>query len=271
MSDSVNNSTTIAVNLPCAFCGYNLHSLESNGLCPECGRDIATSINGDFLIHDPPVWLARLVSGTTILLVSSLLLLLFSITTVIAANSGLNWGPLWTWMRFLYLAVPLLDLLGIWRITSRPAASGASREQSFRRWSRGAALFTLLCLLPEYLDFCIRPLSSYLLTIAVAVRDVLLLLFLRQCARRVPSQALAFHCTALACGTVLYHLMNVALLMSWNAWIRWSRPSIELFFLIFQFSAMTRVLWQTTLLFVLRRRFRKIAALSRGLTDTPHN
>lgn len=267
MSDPVNNSAIIATNLPCAFCGYNLRSLESNGLCPECGQDISTSIRGDFLIHEPSPWLARLVSGTTILLVSSLLFLLFSLIMVIAANSGLRWAPLYTWMRFLYLAIPLLELLGIWKITSRPAASDISRRQSLRLWSRAAALFTLLCLIPEYFDFCIRPLSNYILTIAVAVRDVLLLLCLREYAKRVPSRTLAFHCMALACGTVLYHLMNVVLLMSWNAWIRWSRPSIEFFLLIFQLSAMTRVSWQTILLFVLRARFRKIAALSRELTD----
>lgn len=35
------------LNMECIKCGYNLHGLKSDGVCPECGLSVAESLKGD--------------------------------------------------------------------------------------------------------------------------------------------------------------------------------------------------------------------------------
>ena len=44
MTDPEPISTTLDGDLPCFSCGYNLRGLQNTGLCPECGGEIARSI-----------------------------------------------------------------------------------------------------------------------------------------------------------------------------------------------------------------------------------
>ena len=43
----------IRTHVPCLGCGYDLYASQRNGLCPECGREVAYSISGFDLQIDP--------------------------------------------------------------------------------------------------------------------------------------------------------------------------------------------------------------------------
>ena len=47
-------------DLPCARCGYNLRSLAISGRCPECGKPVRWTIDGNWLRYGDPAHLTRL-------------------------------------------------------------------------------------------------------------------------------------------------------------------------------------------------------------------
>ena len=53
----------IAKDLDCLGCGYNLRTMESSGVCPECGTEVMRSIRGGFLKYATPQWVQSLASG----------------------------------------------------------------------------------------------------------------------------------------------------------------------------------------------------------------
>lgn len=61
----------------CVACGYSLHGLWSDGVCPECGRPILTRRKeiprySDNLIHAPMGWLQGFSFGSTMLALSGI-------------------------------------------------------------------------------------------------------------------------------------------------------------------------------------------------------
>ena len=66
-------ATTIASDIRCLQCQYNLRGLTEDGLCPECGHPIATSL----LLYTPQIqeqyrkWLTRIRSGALRLCIAS--------------------------------------------------------------------------------------------------------------------------------------------------------------------------------------------------------
>ncbi len=48
----------------CAFCDYNLLHQPLDGVCPECGEKIRLSLEGGFVAHADPLWVAQLTMGT---------------------------------------------------------------------------------------------------------------------------------------------------------------------------------------------------------------
>ena len=50
-------------DLPCRRCSYNLRSLATSSLCPECGSPVAHSMQGDRLRFSDPQWLNKLLIG----------------------------------------------------------------------------------------------------------------------------------------------------------------------------------------------------------------
>jgi hypothetical protein len=53
--------------LPCVRCGYALTALPTDGDCPECGTEIATSLAGDRIADADPRWLDLLQHGLRLL------------------------------------------------------------------------------------------------------------------------------------------------------------------------------------------------------------
>jgi hypothetical protein len=50
-------------DLPCRKCSYNLRTLSTDGLCPECGTPVALSLQRDLLASSDPKWVGKLFLG----------------------------------------------------------------------------------------------------------------------------------------------------------------------------------------------------------------
>lgn len=77
---------TVPDDLPCLGCGYNLKTLPTSGVCPECARDVATSIRRS-LIYANREWLVTVRQGTWWLLAGTVLFLVATGIEIIAVPS----------------------------------------------------------------------------------------------------------------------------------------------------------------------------------------
>ncbi len=60
---ALDSTGRIGRDLSCLQCGYNLRTLQPEGICPECGLPIFQSIRGDRLKYSDPEWVAKLARG----------------------------------------------------------------------------------------------------------------------------------------------------------------------------------------------------------------
>jgi hypothetical protein len=58
---------TVAADLACRRCGYNLRTLRADANCPECALPVAASAHGDALLYSDPSWLAKVTLGADLL------------------------------------------------------------------------------------------------------------------------------------------------------------------------------------------------------------
>ena len=78
----------VCVDAPCLNCGYNLRTLLTTGLCPECGQPVMPSLRGDLLRFAPPRWVRGLARGTLLILIA------MGVTVVIYLLSPIMMGIL---------------------------------------------------------------------------------------------------------------------------------------------------------------------------------
>lgn len=163
---SAENSTiqSIADDLPCRRCGYNLRGISSEGCCPECGLKICLIPYRDRpLSHSDPAWLGTLVRGITLLstvfLAWTLLLFIvgvaetfssasMSITFKICALAGpRSWvvplmirsrDPEMNGILAVLLLIPIaIHLYAIYLLTDRdPANRYEKRSRDWEFWAR---------------------------------------------------------------------------------------------------------------------------------------
>ncbi|MHC5027496.1 MAG: hypothetical protein ACYTGR_12150 [Planctomycetota bacterium] len=58
---------TLAQDLACRSCGYNLRGLPIEAVCPECETAVGRSVHGDLLAFCDPAWVERLARGMRLL------------------------------------------------------------------------------------------------------------------------------------------------------------------------------------------------------------
>lgn len=64
--DQARPQTIIETETPCLRCGYILRGLTKEGLCPECGAQVALSAADGYLPLSDPLWVQRLAQGATL-------------------------------------------------------------------------------------------------------------------------------------------------------------------------------------------------------------
>jgi len=107
MTDTAPPANTIAEDIPCRRCGYNLRGLNTAGACPECGTAIAQSLVGNMLRHADPEWLETLRSGASLKLWNIVLIIFGSIAAGLLVAAGIP--------ATVLVVISLLGgLLGLW-------------------------------------------------------------------------------------------------------------------------------------------------------------
>jgi hypothetical protein len=95
MTESVNESQAPAVvpslvesHALCRRCGYDLHGIPTDGLCPECGESVAASLRGNLLTAADPKWLASLLRGARMLLIGFVLCAVIGVIGAITSDDS---------------------------------------------------------------------------------------------------------------------------------------------------------------------------------------
>ncbi len=183
----------------CVDCGYNLRGLSVTGLCPECGRDIQLSMQGNFLRYANAEWVARVSRGADfviagIALASMLSGILFTLLTTGDISAVV--------FRHLLLSVFVLPTIGLWMLTTLdPVARVGEGLLSHRKIVRFTTLVALACpsAIVFLLSFTGKPVSFAYFIYLTAIGNQLVLVFalvqyLDTLALRIPDQALANMC-----------------------------------------------------------------------------
>lgn len=120
----------IARDVFCVGCGYNLRGLSPEQGCPECGRAIAPSLQGDRLQFADPDWLHRLGRGMAWIYVAFGLMLVNTYGLPLLLIGGLGWRPPAGFWR-VSDCLPVLAMLPAgWLATTRePRDLGLPRRQ----------------------------------------------------------------------------------------------------------------------------------------------
>jgi hypothetical protein len=126
---------TVLGDLPCRKCSYNLRTLPTTGVCPECGTPVAESIRSDRLADADPHWLRTIRLGVSFLWITWLLYVLWIALGVLLRLPTLEAR----WIQTLLGR--LLQAPGIWLTTTPdPGRQNDSANQKFSFACRTAAI-----------------------------------------------------------------------------------------------------------------------------------
>lgn len=138
------SAITIAFDLPCDACGYNLRTLASTAVCPECGKDVGESrrkyeAKRDELAHlrsCDATWLRAMHRGVALSFNLWLWSASISLLVAFVRLDALRWGNLFTQFVWMLAFVPIYVLghFAAWQLLTND-----------RRWV-SALLRVVLCL-----------------------------------------------------------------------------------------------------------------------------
>lgn len=193
---------------PCIHCGYNLRSLSTDGLCPECGSPVAHSFRGWHLRHADPAWLDRIHLGAALRLWSITAGLVAMICIAILTMLGMSglampMGWLMPPIAIVLLLSAVLSVGAAFVITAREPVTFLGHEGAFLRdVIRIAAVLTLLSGavtlmgLGELARSIARKLSMFFGVFVWTAE----LIYIRRLARRIPDPDLTRQTTTVFWG-----------------------------------------------------------------------
>jgi hypothetical protein len=139
-------ATTSQRVLSCGRCGYDLRGLPRDARCPECGTPLVLSLYGDYLRHQPPAWIERLVQGSGLLIASQIGWLVVS-GYWLARHGSYDWNVMVS-SPVTGVVVPLLltatNLVGVVLLTAPHPQQLDSLLSPRRLWRVLTAVMTVL-------------------------------------------------------------------------------------------------------------------------------
>ena len=127
-------------DLPCRKCSYNLRTLPTTAVCPECATPIADSMRSDLLHDGDPHWLQTVRRGVKLLWITCCLYALW----VAAVSLFLQASSLQEAQWIQILVGRLMQGAGIWLATT---------PDPRRRNQPGSANFSLACRAMAVINF----------------------------------------------------------------------------------------------------------------------
>jgi hypothetical protein len=126
----------VGVDTPCRNCSYNLRTLPTSALCPECGMSIALSLRSDLLRFSNPDWLILLRRGMICSFIGTLgmLILSYAFGRILPMGGGIGVVE--------QALAEALALGGTWIITT-PDPGGLGEDQ-YGPWRRAVRLLVVL-------------------------------------------------------------------------------------------------------------------------------
>ena len=106
------STLTVAADVACVKCEYNLRSLKAEGLCPECGGAVVDSLRSDALWLADQKWLETVRNGFALLTAD-----MFGLIALMML-AGLCWVVDWAFGVFLLSGLPLGALTGLMMLGS---------------------------------------------------------------------------------------------------------------------------------------------------------
>jgi hypothetical protein len=200
-------SFSLLEDLPCRSCGYNLRTLSTDTICPECGTPVVSSLRGELLRDADPAWLHWMNIGCTCL----------------------YWGVWCTFIAYIFFqsfrrtwprstlvsAAAVFIAAGTWMLGSPdPSGIGENRYGHLRSWARGTSLLmlavTILRCFPPSLPSSGVYLLEPALRIATLVWGVCLLMYVNGLYRRTKGRSRGFRVRAW-----LFASLGTASIVAW--------------------------------------------------------
>ncbi len=146
----------VVVNdLSCTGCGYNLRGVPISKVCPECGRAVELSLQGEILRFASPAYLKSIDLGLSIVLTSIfvyVLLLILSVGITLGASSILGASGALILTGGLMFLCDCAFIFGYWKFTEPdPGYTGREKPGSARTVARFAACGTAAANLAQFL------------------------------------------------------------------------------------------------------------------------
>jgi hypothetical protein len=199
-------------DLACVTCGYNLRTQAADGVCPECGRSVRSTLRFPHLSRSAPRWLTSLVDSVTVLLLA----FAFAVAAYCLEGGGDELVP-----ALLATTAWALAWFAVWLLT-RPEPGGGQTVR-WRAW------FLRLFATPPYVTAFATPLLvkrfdlaggfvAGALMLCVVPATFLYYDHLFEAAFRLPSKRLAWQAAAVQWvlpPAVLVSMVGVVALGRW--------------------------------------------------------
>lgn len=224
---------TVAVDLECRRCGYNLRTQHEQSVCPECGSPVGLSTRGNFLQYANPEWVAKVAKGLQIVFWMIIVEIALS---VCFGNTITPIAPV------IDVLTTIINVFGVWLMTEPdPSGIGEEKNVSARKIVRISAV---LAAASVALDNALETGSAALPDTFVALLTIIgvatvlaqLVAFIAQytyfaiIARRIPNEALVVRSMMIQKSMIVF--MVVAIVAAIISELAGSAADIALIFFL---------------------------------------